>query len=894
MPYLPEFSIFCIKVRNYKKIKNDSSTILFIYRFVLYTALVRHFIILFLTILFMNKKTGYLLLILFLSVSKFISAKPIDHNRAIEIAKSFDISISGNMLRSSVDYNLVMTDTSEIKDSKSNLINYFVYNIGDNQGFIIISGDDAAKEVIAYSDQGSFQKDKIPDNLKYWLNGYSRQMQYLFSLSESEKEKIAYSDAGLRSANAVVNPLLGNITWDQGSPYNILCPYSEKDKKRTVVGCVATAMAQIMKFYRWPDKGAGSKTYAYDPDTTIKKLTVNFGETTYDWDNMLNSYKQTTTPSQDTAAALLSYHCGVAVEMKYKSSGSAAGLDDAAKAFSEYFRYDPDIQLYLREFFTNATWSEKIISELNAGRPVLYGGSSDEAGHAFVCDGYDASGLFHFNWGWSGNGNGYFALSILDPEYAGIGSSPGGYSQNQHIVTGIQKDDGVTKNEYLMCLYSSGLSSNKATISDITSTTFTLSAGFGNFGVNTFSGNVGIALFKNDVFYKVIKDYSLDKLETYHGFTSYDFENLSLNGTPDGNYQICLYFKAGNSNEYKKMYSSPSLNNYVNLTVTGKTATITRPVTNPDLVLTSEISTEGKVYQNKAGRFNISIKNNGAEFYSYVNVYLVSTMNTSISQYLGKSLVLIGSGETKSVQLIGDLTLTPGNYNVYCVFDSTNNYSGEKYKRVSQSGFNVKQVTIYTTPIDPVLALTKGISIDGGSTIYANTPFTLNVPLTNTGGYFDDQILAFIFRSTGGTSVGYIGPQTIYLDKNESKTFKLTGSCNLTPGSYKIAAYTYISNATNPLTPSGYYVMNFTLKEQIVGIENPETQGIKLSSNPVGDKFRIISDERVLSAEVFDINGIKILTVTDTEEISSDCLKKGLYILRVKTENNNYSLKFIK
>ncbi len=842
----------------------------------------------------MNKKSGFLLLILFLSISIYVTAKPVNQNGALESARTFHKSISGNMLRSTTEYNLVMADTSEVKDSQSTLFNYFVYNIGDKQGFIIISGDDTAKKVIAYADNGSFDKDNIPENMKYWLSGYSRQMQYLFSLSESEKEKIAYSDAGLRSANAVVNPLLGNISWDQGSPYNILCPYSVKDKKRVVVGCVATAMAQIMKFYRWPDKGVGSKTYAYDPDTTIKKLTVNFGETTYDWDNMLNSYKQTTTPSQDTAAALLSYHCGVAVEMKYKTTGSAAGLDDAAKAFSEYFKYDPDIQFYLREFFNNATWSEKIITELNAGRPVLYGGSSDEAGHAFVCDGYDASGLFHFNWGWSGNGNGYFALSILDPEYSGIGSSPGGYSKSQHIVTGIQKDDGVTKNEYLMCLYSSGLSSNKATISDITSTTFTLSAGFGNFGINTFSGNVGIALFKNDEFYKVIDGYTLNKLETYHGYTSFDFENLSLNGTADGNYQICLYFKAGNSNEYKKMYSSPSLNNYLNLTVSGKTATITKPATTPDLVLTAEISTEGKVYQNKAGRFNISIKNNGAEFYSYVNMYLVSTMNTSITQYLGKSLVLIGSGETKSIQLIGDLTLTQGNYNVYCVFDSTNNFSDEKYKRVSQSAFNVKQVTIYATPVDPVLALTRGISINGGSTIYVNTPFTLNIPVTNTGGYFDDQILAFIFSSSGGSSLGYIGPENIYIDKNESKTFKLTGSFDLSPGSYKIVVYTNISNTRKELTPNTYSRLSVTLKEQVVGIDNPKTQGIKLSSNPVGDNFSILSDEKVLSAEVFDINGRKIMTVADSEKINSGNLKKGIYILKVKTENNSHSLRFIK
>jgi hypothetical protein len=842
----------------------------------------------------MNKKTGVLILILFLSVSIYVSAKPVNQNTALDLARNFQKSIAGSMLRSSGDLNLVMADTSEIKDPNSTLINYFVYNIGDNQGFVIVSGDDAAKEIIAYSDQGSFQKDDMPDNMKYWLNGFSRQMQYLFSLSESEKEKIAYSDAGLRSANAVVNPLLGNISWDQGSPYNILCPYSEKDKKRAVVGCVATAMAQIMKFYRWPDKGAGSKTYAYDPDTTIKKLTVNFGETTYDWDNMLDSYKQTSIPSQDTAAALLSYHCGVAVEMKYKSTGSAASLDDAAKAFVTNFKYDPDIQFFLREFFDNATWKNKILDEINAGRPVLYGGSSDEAGHAFVCDGYDANGLFHFNWGWSGNGNGYFALSILDPEYAGIGSSPGGYSKSQHIVTGIQKDDGITKNDFVMCLYSNGLSSNKSTISDITTSTFTISAGFGNFGLNTFSGSVGIALFKNNEFYKVIKDYTLAKLETYHGFDTYDFDNLSLKGTADGDYQICLYFKAGNSNEYKKMYSSPSLNNYVNLTVSGKTATITKPVTTPDLSLSADISTEGKVYQNKAGRFNITIKNNGTEFYSYVQMYLVSTMNTSITQNLGKSLVLIGSGETKTIQLIGDLTLTPGNYNVYCVFDSTNSFSSEKFKRVSQSNFATKQITIFTTPMDPVLTLTKGISIDGGSTIYANTPFTLNIPLTNTGGYFDDQILAFIFSTSPGSSLGYIGPETIYLDKNESKTFKLSGSFNLNPGNYRIAAYTYISNATKALTPSGYYVLNVTLKEQIVGIENPETQSIKLSSNPVGNNFRIISDEKVLNAEVFDINGRKIMTVTDSEEINSGNLNKGIYILKIKTENNSHSLRFIK
>jgi len=847
----------------------------------------------------MKKFRILLLITLFTGLSGLLLASPTSKEDALKKARQFYSENVQNGLRSGMDFQLVYSDTGRVvnNSSGSEFVCFYVFNAGDKDGFVIVSGDDAVKPILAYSDEGSFPTGKIPENICNWLNYYSKEIQYVVANPSSQTSPNTTNETvpGLRTTNSAATPLLGRIRWDQGDPYNLLCPYSTKYSQKTVTGCVATAMAQVMKYYEWPIQGTGSSGYTFDLDSVSTTLTANFGQTTYKWNEMLDNYNATSTLAQDSAVALLVYHCGVAVEMDYNTSGgggSSASLSDAGISLKNNFGYDSDLQLFRREFFNLTSWTEKLMNEIDAGRPVLYAGGSDHGGHAFVCDGYDSDSLFHFNWGWGGSANGYFSISILDPEYSGIGSSSGGYSQDQYAIAGIQKPDGVNSPSYQLGMYNFGMTSNKSSLSNISSDKFNASLGFLNWGLNSFSGYVAAGLFKNGIFQKYLSRVSFSNINTYSGY-NYTFNNLSLSGLAAGNYQLYLVHQPSGGSTWFQVCGSFSLNNYLDITISGSSATITAPSIKPELVLTSEIQTNGIIYQNKTGRFDISVKNNGVEFYSYLSIYIYSATNPSVNQYLDKGLTVIRNGETLSVQLIGSISLSPGTYNAIAVYDSTNNFSTDKFQEVDQSSFTPLQFTIYSEPDNPVMTLLKKISITGGNTLYIDKTLSLNAEIKNTGGFYDNQILAFIFPSTGVSSLGYLNPLTIFIDTDETKTYTLTGSFDLDPGNYVIVLYYYL-DGWKSFTTSNYYYISVTLHENPVSIENTTTESMHLSSNPVEESIEIITSEKVLQAEIYDLNGRMLGKFNNSVTLPAGNLNKGLYILRVTTDRGITNVCFIK
>lgn len=847
----------------------------------------------------MKKFRILLLITLFTGLSGLLLASPTSKEDALKKARQFYSENVQNGLRSSMDFQLVYSDTGKVvnNSSGSEFVCFYIFNAGDKDGFVIVSGDDAIKPILAYSDEGSFPTGKIPENISNWLNYYSKEIQYVVANPSSQTSPNTTNEtvSGLRTTNSAATPLLGRIRWDQGDPYNLLCPYSMKYSQITVTGCVATAMAQVMKYYEWPIQGTGSSGYTFDLDSVSTTLTANFGQTTYKWNEMLDNYNATSTLAQDSAVALLVYHCGVAVDMDYNTSGgggSSASLSDAGIALKNNFGYDSDLQLFRREFFNLTSWTEKLMNEIDAGRPVLYAGGSDHGGHAFVCDGYDSDSLFHFSWGWGGSANGYFSISILDPEYSGIGSSSGGYSQDQYAIAGIQKPDGVNSPSYQLGMYNFGMTSSKSSLSNISSDKFNASIGFLNWGLNSFSGYVATGLYKNGIFQKYLSRVSFSNINTYSGY-NYTFNNLSLSGLAAGNYQLYLVHQPSGGSTWFQVCGSSSLNNYLDITISGSSATITAPSIKPELVLTSEIQTNGIIYQNKTGRFDISVKNNGAEFYSYLSIYIYSVTNPSVNQYLNKGLTVIRNGETLSMQLIGSISLSPGTYNAIAVYDSTNNFSTDKFQEVDQSSFTPLQFTIYSEPDNPVMTLLKKISITGGDTLYIDKTLSLNAEIKNTGGFYDNQILAFIFPSTGVSSLGYLNPLTIFIDTDETKTYTLTGSFDLDPGNYVIVLYYYL-DGWRSFTTSNYYYISVTLHENPVSIENTTTESMHLSSNPVEESIEIITSEKVLQADIYDLNGRMLGKFNNSVTLPAGNLNKGLYILRVTTDRGITNVCFIK
>ena len=313
-------------------------------------------------------------------------------------------------------------------------VDYYVFNNGTDRGFVIVSGDDKAVPVMGYSDKGTFDANHIPDGLQYMLDCYAEQMQYLRSHPQSA------SAAPRQQFDISVTPLL-SCNWNQDAPFNNLCPTYGPQNTRAATGCAATAAAQIMYYYKWPQKGIGSETYTCKVnDQDEQTLSADFGSTTYDWENMLDNYVGSYNEAQGNAVATLMYHVGVAAHMKY-GDNSAVSAPKIAEGMANHFGYNKRAVTYMRPSFPAAEWDSIILAELRNARPILFSGfTPQEGGHAFVLDGCNTDGYYHFNWGWGGMSNGYFLTSILNPSDQGIGSYEGGYTISQMIVTGLYPD----------------------------------------------------------------------------------------------------------------------------------------------------------------------------------------------------------------------------------------------------------------------------------------------------------------------------------------------------------------------------------------------------------------------------------------------------------------------
>ena len=330
---------------------------------------------------------------------------------------------------------------------------YYIFNAEAGGGFVIVSGDDRTIPIFGYSDSGSFQEGSMPEGLKVLLEDYSAQIAGL------EDSDIQTQDGRRRApARKAIAPLI-ETKWDQGVPYNNSCPVIEGTKCPT--GCVATSVAQVMYYHYNYFK----REYGYEKDykctqiipgyttTTAQLVLPELEATTFNWNAMAKTYSSTDTGEAVDAVAQLMQYCGQALQMNYKANGSSAYIIAVPDALKTYFSFNQGTHHANRKCYTYAEWVELIYSELAAERPVVMGGQSSVDGHAFVCDGYESDDYFHINWGWSGGGDGFFRLAVLQPYEKGRGGSStlDGFNFGQEAVIGLQPDDNET-NGYCLSL----------------------------------------------------------------------------------------------------------------------------------------------------------------------------------------------------------------------------------------------------------------------------------------------------------------------------------------------------------------------------------------------------------------------------------------------------------
>ncbi|MBQ9668119.1 MAG: C10 family peptidase [Prevotella sp.] len=363
-------------------------------------------------------------------------AKPVTPERAAVIAKAFLDSQAGHP-RKAKHY---------VVGSSHSLQPYYVFNAADGQGFVIVSGDDQAVPILAYSDQGHIDSADMPEACQWWLDFYASQIA---SLQED-----GFGGYTTEWPADSIQPLL-ETRWGQGAPFNLLCPIDEKEglSQRSSAGCVATAMSQIMYYHRWPRRGKGLISYSDTRQDNAERQLYLDTIPDFDWEHMLLSYADAAGSEQEQmAVARLVRSAGYAARTNYSHGNSTTYERLGAAAFFDYFGYDPNVHHYVRTYVSDRQWTELLLTELRAGRPVLYTGFNAHGGHTFVCDGYDGHGLFHFNWGWNGSSDGYFSLSALTPSKQQQGGSDGStYTFGQCIATNIQppSDSSLPQTDHL-------------------------------------------------------------------------------------------------------------------------------------------------------------------------------------------------------------------------------------------------------------------------------------------------------------------------------------------------------------------------------------------------------------------------------------------------------------
>ncbi len=556
-----------------------------------------------------------------------IFAKHVEENDARKAGQAFLKTQSNMSISKNSSLELVYKENSlkNITSTSQEKIFYYVFNL-DSTGFVIVSGDDNVSPILGYSNEGIFDPNNIPQNTKKWLEEYKSQIRYVMdnnieaSNEIKEKwEKLLSDKQNGFMAKSYVLPLM-QTKWNQSPYYNAFCPSG------TVTGCVATAMAQIMKYWNYPSTGSGFHSYNHQ---TYGTLSASFGSTSYQWSSMPNIVS-----SSNNAVATLMSQVGISVDMNYgpaSTGGSGAFVISAQSpvqhcseyALKTYFGYKNTLQGVQRSNYNQTQWLNLLKIELDASRPILYAGFGSGGGHCFVADGYDNNDYIHFNWGWGGNSDGYFQINALNPGALGTGGGSGGFNSGHQAIIGIEPPAG--NQTYNMALY------NYVTPSPSTiyyGQAFNVTTNISNNGTNPYNGDYTVAIF--DASYNFI-----DYVQTLTGYTlqggyayanNLTFSTTGLLSMLPGTYYAGVFYRPTGGN-WIQIANSGSYSNLVQMTVV-----------NPnDIELNSAmIVTPGTTLtQGQSASVNLNIVNDGTP--TFIGKYGVGLYNLdgTLAQSIG-------------------------------------------------------------------------------------------------------------------------------------------------------------------------------------------------------------------------------------------------------------------
>lgn len=765
----------------------------------------------------------------------------------------------------------------------------YLFENASDEGFLVVSADDIAAPVLGYSDTGKLDPRNLPVNLRWWLDQYKGEI----AAAVAAGVDTPYAPERSRADRSPIGPLV-TTRWNQDKPYNNLCPLIGTQPAMT--GCVATAMAQVLKYHNYPERGVGKHEYKSGT------LTVQFDydNTTFDWKNMLDTYPTSSTTNQNKAVATLMKACGVSVDMEYGANESGAVSSEVTPALITYFNYDKGAHSEVRVAYTSTEWQEMVYNELAQNGPVYYAGQSNDGGHAFVCDGYSSNGYFHFNWGWGGMSDGYYLLNALDPDSQGIGGSTSGFNFDQMVILGVKKP--VAGSEYAAPNFVYYEKLNAQVLNNmlyLVGSVFNYSskACNGHFAVDFVNDATGITTtinMTNDVIIAVGNGYSRI--------------GGGIGALSDGSYKGTLMFVT----EGKKypVHLLASQLGYITLVKKGTNYTVSVPDAGNIAVKDVEFTTQ--IYIGEKFKFNATATNTGTtEITMPVTPLLLKCNDTNDWCALGDDFnAVVPANSSIPVEYLGafskvktGFTFTAGKY-YFCLAVNEVSFNGnsnvDSYKAISP----VIPVEVKSNNgVTPVVRIS---SWSLGGSLNAIDPYNIEVNVTVSGsrGYYTSPIGFYVFPYVSGSvsSVAYALSEPLFIGAGETKDIKIM--CNLAEQGAPIEPGTKYFCCLYDLVAQGWFVskpeqIQFTIGTS--GIEDITTdvqRTVTVTPNPAADYATVTAPEEITGIQLVSMSGAAVTPAVDVDgaiaTVDVASLPAGIYIARITTLNGVYTTKVVK
>ena len=752
------------------------------------------------------KKITLTTLVLLLACLLTAQAGPIDQQKARQLAAQFmqkkGLQLKGEPRRAP---GVSGTGSNEAQP-------LYIFNTDGAKGFVIVAGDDRADAILGYSTEGSYDEQNLPDNFRFYLQLLSSNMQALMESEASSRHAVAIHNA--------IAPLI-QTKWNQGSAtadgyiYNTMCP--TLSGKHCLTGCVATAGAQIMYYYQYPESTEGVEGYQANYQyTSINDITVQgLPETSFEWDKMKLSYTASDqgTEEQEEVAKLMLY-AGFAAQMKYGTGGSSANPGVLAEGMIKYFDYDPYTYQYIkRASYSVSEWDEIMYNELENGRPIIYSGDSEvEGGHAFICDGYDGEGLYHFNWGWGGNYDGYFKLSATNP-YPGTYNNDGilydGFVNDIDAVIGLQPKPNTgeipEENTDNIVATARNITIDNTTISMIVANECNEDHKFG-FGMGELNSDGSIDVIDNS--YEYYKGTVLPAGYSFSEPLTFDFASYKLS---EGTHKLVPMCLIAGETEWKRC--KPSLV-YFEVEVAGDgSMTITQ---HPTVELeATQIEVTGNKIETLVQQVDVTVESKSDDYQGPLYLFASKTEDKGAYTYLAGTAIEGGASDVVTFYFT---PATAGTWNLWIATDEAGNDiigHGQATAEIGEAptGEVTLEVSDETLTMEGDEAtLTFKITNTGSTPNYRDIPTICWRKNEERPGYFTGEINTITSNTT--------------IEPGETKEYSVTYSGMKDQCWYMIEIYQYSSFSDANYRDNSIADHEFTFDANATAITLPEADRI--------------------------------------------------------------------